>query len=73
MGNMVRAAVTAADLPAATVLYTTTFVDYYGTHSGMGTLDVARLADTSLLMFEKHYGHLVSDAARLRLANVEML
>jgi len=41
--------------------------------SGMGTLDVARLVGTSLLMIEKHYGHLVSDAARLRLANVEML
>jgi hypothetical protein len=39
----------------------------------MGTLDVARLAGTSLLMIEKYYGHLVSDAARLRLANVEML
>jgi len=41
--------------------------------SGMSTLDVARLVGTSLLMIEKHYGHLVSDAARLRLANVEML
>jgi integrase len=73
-GDIVRAAVTAADLPAATVLYTlrhswiTTALT-----SGMGTLDVARLAGTSLLMIEKHYGHLVSDAARLRLANVEML
>jgi integrase len=73
-GDMVRAAVTAADLPAATVLYTlrhswiTTALT-----SGMGTLDVARLAGTSLLMIERHYGHLVSDAARLRLENVEML
>jgi integrase len=73
-GDMVRAAVTAADLPAKTVLYTlrhswiTTALT-----SGMSTLDVARLVGTSLLMIEKHYGHLVSDAARLRLANVEML
>jgi hypothetical protein len=73
-GDMVRAAVTAADLPAATVLYTlrhswiTTALT-----SGMGTLDVARLAGTSLLMIERHYGHLVSDAARLRLENVEMI
>jgi hypothetical protein len=64
---MVQAAVTAADLPAATVLYTlrhswiTTALT-----SGMGTLDVARLAGTSLLMIEKHYSHLVSDAARIR-------
>ena len=73
-GDLVRAAVTAADLPAATVLYTlrhswiTTALT-----SGMGTLDVARLAGTSLLMIERHYGHLVSDAARLRLENVEMI
>jgi site-specific recombinase XerD len=71
---MVRAAVSAADLPAKTVLYTlrhswiTTALT-----SGMSTLDVARLVGTSLLMIEKHYGHLVSDAARLRLANLEML
>lgn len=73
-GDMVRAAVTAADLPASTVLYTlrhswiTTALT-----SGMGTLDVARLAGTSPLMIERHYGHLVSDAARLRLENVEMI
>jgi integrase len=73
-GDMVRAAVSVADLPAKTVLYTlrhswiTTALT-----SGMSTLDVARLVGTSLLMIEKHYGHLVSDAARLRLANLEML
>jgi hypothetical protein len=32
-----------------------------------------QLVGTSLLMIEKHYSHLVSEAARLRLANVEML
>jgi integrase len=73
-GGMVRAAVTAADLPARTVLYTlrhswiTTALT-----SGMSTLDVTRLVGTSLLMIEKYYGHLVADAARLRLANVEIL
>jgi integrase len=73
-GDMVRAAVTAADLPAATVLYTLRHSWITTTlTSGMGTLDVARLAGTSLLMIEKHYDHLVSDAARLRLANIEML
>ena len=40
--------------------------------SGMSTLDVTRLVGTSLLMIEKYYGHLVVDAARLRLANVEI-
>jgi hypothetical protein len=37
------------------------------------TLDVARLTGTSLLMIEKHYGHLVDGAARLRLAADSML
>jgi integrase len=40
---------------------------------GMTTLDVARLVGTSVLMIEKHYGHLVSSAARERLAKVELL
>jgi hypothetical protein len=39
----------------------------------MTTLEVARLVGTSLVMIEKHYGHLVADAARERLAKVEML
>lgn len=73
-GDMVRQAVIAADLPAAAVHYTlrhswiTTAL-----MSGMSTLDVSRLSGTSLVMIEKHYGHLVADAARLRLAKVEML
>jgi integrase len=40
---------------------------------GMTTLDVARLCGTSVGMIEKHYGHLVADAARKRLAAVTML
>jgi len=40
---------------------------------GMTTLDVARLCGTSVGMIEKHYGHLVADAARERLAAVRML
>jgi len=39
----------------------------------MSTLDVTRLVCTSLAMIEKHYGHLVADAARERLAKVTML
>jgi hypothetical protein len=34
---------------------------------------VARLVGTSVMMIEKHYGHLASDAARRRLAAVAML
>jgi hypothetical protein len=40
--------------------------------SGMTTLDVARLVGTSVVMIEKHYGHLVASAARERLAQVVM-
>ncbi len=40
---------------------------------GMSTLDVARLAGTSVMMIERHYGHLVASAARERLAKVRML
>jgi len=34
---------------------------------------VARLTGTSVGMIEKHYGHLVADSARERLAAVVML
>jgi integrase len=40
---------------------------------GMSTLDVARLTGTSLQMIQSHYGHLVADSARERLALVTML
>jgi hypothetical protein len=40
---------------------------------GMTTLDVTRSCSTSVLMIEKHYGHLVADAARDRLSRVAML
>lgn len=40
---------------------------------GMTTLDVARLVGTSVMMIEKHYGHLVVSAARDRLAKVTLL
>jgi hypothetical protein len=39
----------------------------------MTTLDVARLCGTSVVMIEKHYGHLVASSARKRLAGVTML
>jgi hypothetical protein len=34
---------------------------------------VARITGTSLRMIEKHYGHLVAESARERLARVELL
>jgi site-specific recombinase XerD len=40
---------------------------------GISTLEVARLVGTSVMMIEKHYGHLAAKAARLRLAKVAML
>lgn len=72
--QLVRDAASKAELPKGVVLYTLR-------HSwiteallaGMATLDVARLAGTSLQMIEQHYGHLVAEAARERLASVEML
>jgi site-specific recombinase XerD len=72
--ELVRAAATAAELPAGTCLYTLrhSFVTTALT-GGMSTLDVAKLVGTSLMMIEKHYGHLVATAARERLAKVAML
>ena len=72
--QLVRDAASKAKLPGGVVLYTLR-------HSwiteallaGMPTLEVARLTGTSLQMIERHYGHLVAEAARERLAAVEML
>jgi integrase len=73
-GPMVKQAVTAAGLPLTTTHYTLRHSWISAALvSGMSTLDVARLTGTSLLMIEKHYGHLVDGAARLRLAAVSML
>jgi integrase len=73
-GPMVKQAVTAAGLPLTTTHYTLRHSWISAAlGSGMSTLDVARLTGTSLLMIEKHYGHLVDGAARLRLAAVSML
>lgn len=72
--ELVRAAAEKAKLPAGVCLYTLRhcFVTQAIT-DGMTTLDVARLCGTSVGMIEKHYGHLVADAARKRLAAVTML
>ncbi len=72
--ELVKAAAVEAKLPAAVCLYTLrhSFITQAIT-DGMTTLDVARLVGTSVMMIEKHYGHLVASAARERLAKVKML
>jgi integrase len=72
--GLVRAAVKAANLQKGVVLYTLrhSFITE-ALRGGMATLDVARLTGTSLPMIQEHYGHLVAEAARERLARVAML
>jgi integrase len=72
--ELVREAAQAAELPKGTCLYTLrhSFITAALTE-GMTTLDVARLVGTSVMMIEKHYGHLVASAARERLAKVNLL
>jgi integrase len=72
--ELVRAAAEKARLPKGTCLYTCrhSFITAAIT-AGLSTLDVARFVGTSVMMIEKHYGHLVHSAARERLALVEIL
>jgi integrase len=71
--ELVKEAAKRAELPDSTVLYTLR-------HSwitqalmdGLSTLEVARITGTSLVMIEKHYGHLVAGSASDRLAKIEM-
>jgi integrase len=72
--ELVKEAATRAKLPADTVLYTLR-------HSwitaalmgGMSTLEVSKIAGTSLMMIQEHYGHLVANTASDRLALVELV
>lgn len=72
--ELVRAAADKAKLPKGVCLYVLrhSFITE-AISGGMSTLDVARLCGTSVMMIEKHYGHLVASAARERLAAVVML
>lgn len=72
--QLMREAAAIAKLPDGCCLYTLrhSFITE-AISQGMTTLDVARLCGTSVLMIEKHYGHLVADAARDRLSRVQML
>jgi len=72
--ELVKAAATAAKLPAGVCLYTlrhswiTTALT-----SGMSTLDVSKLCGTSLQMIQDHYGHLVAADVSERLKLVKMI
>ncbi|MGS0756202.1 tyrosine-type recombinase/integrase [Roseateles sp. GG27B] len=67
----VKAAVRAAGLLDAVSAYTmrhSVITDLV--HAGTDTLTVAQLAGTSVLMIEKHYGHLTREHAREALARL---
>lgn len=76
--SLVRDAAVAAKLPAerhtGVCLYSCrhSFITQALT-GGMATLEVARLVGTSVMMIERHYGHLAAKAARARLAKVAMV
>lgn len=61
----VKAAVEAAHLPSSVTAYTlrhSVITDLI--LAGLDTLSVARLSGTSVLMIERHYGHLTAEQAR---------
>lgn len=65
----VKAAAAAAGLPKQVTCYTirhSVITDLI--HAGLDTLTVAQLSGTSVLMIEKHYGHLTKEHARKALA-----
>lgn len=72
--KLVRDAAARAELPKGTCLYTLrhSFITQ-ALLDGMSTLEVTRIVGTSLAMIEKHYGHLVNDTARERLAKVQIV
>lgn len=70
----VKEAAAKAELPSGTCLYTLrhSFITQALLDS-VSTLEVSRIVGTSLVMIEKHYGHLVQDSARERLAKVQIV
>src|SRR5215469_15743225 len=70
----VKAAAVLASLPTETCLYTLrhSFITQ-ALLDGVSTLEVSKIVGTSLAMIEKHYGHLVHDTARERLAKVQLV
>jgi len=73
-GQLIDEAAQLAGLPKGTCMYT--LGHCWITEAllgGMPTLEVARLTGTGIKYIEKHYGHLIADVARKRLAKVKML
>lgn len=72
--KLVRNAAATAKLPAGVCLYTLrhSFITEAIT-GGLSPLEVARLVGTSLMMIDKHYGHLAQTIARERLAQVSFV
>jgi integrase len=72
--EFVRDAAARAGLPLGTCLYTLrhSFITQ-ALLDGVSTLEVAKIVGTSLTMIEKHYGHLVQNTARERLAKVQLV
>ena len=67
-------AVIAAELPATATAYAlrhSTITDLIALHK-LDTLTVAKLSGTSLLMIEKHYGHLLREHAAKALASLTL-
>ena len=67
-------AVIAAELPTAATAYAlrhSTITDLIALHK-LDTLTVAQLSGTSLLMIEKHYGHLLREHAAKALASLTL-
>jgi integrase len=70
----VKEAVMAAELASNVTTYTirhSIITDLI--HSGLDTLTVAQLSGTSILMIEKHYGHLTREHAKEALARLSLL
>jgi integrase len=72
--ELVKDAAKAAKLPAGTVLYTLrhSFITQ-ALQDGLTILDVARLVGTSVVMIDRHYGHLAAKSAGEKLAAVELV
>jgi integrase len=69
----VKDAVVAAKLPTGATAYTlrhSVITDLV--HGGLDTLTVAQLSGTSVVMIEKHYGHLKAEHARAALATLAL-
>lgn len=72
--ELVKRAAVAAGLPAKTCLYTLrhSFITQ-ALLDGVSTLEVSKIVGTSLVMIEKHYGHLVFNRAAESLAKVQIV